>query len=631
MIARLLAACLVICALATQASAAATLLPPAEQCFEATTATSGGQAGIITALGSITAGTGYVNGTYTNVSLTGGSGSGAKATVVVSGTGVTSVVPSSFGIHYVASDVLSANNASLGGSGSGFSVPVSAIQGSGTGMIGVLGSLTGGSGGTTGTYPNVALTGGFGTNATATITVAGGAVTQVTVLNPGAAYVVGDTLSAASGSIGNVTGFSVVVNSVAINQALAGGQVFFYIPGTQTFKQTWFNADQSANHQNTNPVPLDANGCAIIYGTGSYRQILQDSLGNTVWDQITTDTSANNSYFWAGLAGGTPNVITVTDPGFNATDGTEVAFTAIATNTGAATINGIPVEKDTTGGPVSLVGGEIVQNNPVIVVYRTADNAFHITNPPIQSASGSIAPLCGTIGLRLVNDSGSPNSEIDATVTQAVMVAPTGASINRTGLSFTINAGTVGANGIDIGSLAASTVYYVFLIDNGSAPAGLISTSAISPILPSGYSYVCRVAAWETNTSAQFLKLATLGNITTATVNNLSTGTTAGFFLSTATQGTCATNLVNVTFGGIPPTANRALVNIAVASTNEIIMNYATGTSTVVQIAGANGVSGFLTGSVIVQLPTPQVLTYCNNSTGNTVYVYGWVDAVNAN
>ena len=81
----------------------------------------------IKTLGSITAGAGYVNATYTNVTLTGGSGSGAKATIVVAGTAVTTVTVTANGAGYLVGDVLSATAASLGGTGSGFSIPVTAI------------------------------------------------------------------------------------------------------------------------------------------------------------------------------------------------------------------------------------------------------------------------------------------------------------------------------------------------------------------------------------------------------------------------------------------------------------------------------------------------------------------------
>jgi hypothetical protein len=78
-------------------------------------------------LGAITGGSGYVNGSYVNVTLTGGSGSGAKATIGVSGTAVTTVTITARGAGYAVGDVLSATAASLGGTGAGFSIPVSAI------------------------------------------------------------------------------------------------------------------------------------------------------------------------------------------------------------------------------------------------------------------------------------------------------------------------------------------------------------------------------------------------------------------------------------------------------------------------------------------------------------------------
>ena len=81
----------------------------------------------IKTLGAITGGAGYVNGSYSNVTLTGGAGLGAKATIGVAGTAVTTVTITARGAAYLVGDVLSATAASLGGTGAGFSIPVSAI------------------------------------------------------------------------------------------------------------------------------------------------------------------------------------------------------------------------------------------------------------------------------------------------------------------------------------------------------------------------------------------------------------------------------------------------------------------------------------------------------------------------
>lgn len=55
----------------------------------------------------------YVNGTYTNINLTGGGGTGAKATVIVAGNVVTSVVITSSGQDYVTGNVLTLQSAAV--------------------------------------------------------------------------------------------------------------------------------------------------------------------------------------------------------------------------------------------------------------------------------------------------------------------------------------------------------------------------------------------------------------------------------------------------------------------------------------------------------------------------------------
>lgn len=71
----------------------------------------------------------------------------------------------------------------------------------------------------------------------------------------------------------------------------ANGTVGFYIPATLTDKTTW--RDYQGVTPNVNPVALDSNGRALIFGSGNYRQILKDSLGNTIWDIVIGDPVAD--------------------------------------------------------------------------------------------------------------------------------------------------------------------------------------------------------------------------------------------------------------------------------------------------------------------------------------------------
>lgn len=78
--------------------------------------------------GVIVGGSLYANATYLNVPLTGGSGTGALANVTVAGNTVTIVDIVDGGYNYLLSDVLSANAADIGGTGSGFTYTIDIMQ-----------------------------------------------------------------------------------------------------------------------------------------------------------------------------------------------------------------------------------------------------------------------------------------------------------------------------------------------------------------------------------------------------------------------------------------------------------------------------------------------------------------------
>jgi hypothetical protein len=85
--------------------------------------------GQISLTATTTVGSLYVPGVYKNVPLTGGSGSGATATIVINSSGsVSSVTLNEGGQFYVLGNVLSAATANLGGAGSGFTATVTGIS-----------------------------------------------------------------------------------------------------------------------------------------------------------------------------------------------------------------------------------------------------------------------------------------------------------------------------------------------------------------------------------------------------------------------------------------------------------------------------------------------------------------------
>lgn len=73
-------------------------------------------------------GSGYTNGTYFNVPITGGSGNSATADIIISGGAVTSVTIGNKGCFYAINNQLSIASSSVGGTGSGFVLTVTNVS-----------------------------------------------------------------------------------------------------------------------------------------------------------------------------------------------------------------------------------------------------------------------------------------------------------------------------------------------------------------------------------------------------------------------------------------------------------------------------------------------------------------------
>lgn len=75
-----------------------------------------------------TGGSSYTTGVYPNITLTGGQGSGATATITVAGGVVSAVALTNGGNFYAVGDSLTTASSNIGGTGAGFSVTVAAVN-----------------------------------------------------------------------------------------------------------------------------------------------------------------------------------------------------------------------------------------------------------------------------------------------------------------------------------------------------------------------------------------------------------------------------------------------------------------------------------------------------------------------
>ena len=147
-------------------------------------------------------------------------------------------------------------------------------------------------------------------------------------------------------------------------------------------------------------------------------------------------------------------------------------------------------------------------------------------------------------GLEISNNATTPNTKLDIAAGQCR--DSTDVYQISTSSALTINAATNGLNGLDTGSLAASTVYAVHLVADpvdGNTTGAMISTSYTAPVLPFGYSAFRLIGYIVTDSSVHFLPGYWVGN------NN------ARMFMYDAPQATAITAGADTSYTAITLTA----------------------------------------------------------------------------
>lgn len=116
-------------------------------------------------------------------------------------------------------------------------------------------------------------------------------------------------------------------------------------------------------------------------------------------------------------------------------------------------------------------------------------------------AGGGSATVQGAFKNLAVSATGL-SANITVTADEIVVENSSNAYKTLRAVNLTIAGTSVGANGLDSGALATNTWYSLWVIWNGTTTAGLMSLSATSPTLPSGYTHKARVGWVRTDGTA---------------------------------------------------------------------------------------------------------------------------------
>ena len=368
---------------------------------------------------------------------------------------------------------------------------------------------------------------------------------------------------------------------------------------------------------------------------------LIDQLFQDVWDGATMSCTASGT-----------NVITLT-PRTNVNAPTayrpnqRFSFDAAATSTGTVTllVGSLATLKLFQPGGAQAGAGNIVIGNYYEIAYDATldggNGGFIMLNSTLPSVA---QPVQGEFKNLVVTNttSGTAASHVIVTADQVLLWNASNGAINVQGVSLDINANAAGANGLDTGSFAINTWYYVWVIYNGvtATTAGLLSASATAPTMPSGFTYKARVGAIRAGAGPAFVNMmqkgrraqylvGTFGGNALAALPNILLGT-SGTFSNTAPAWTSQSISAFV-----PATASEITVvvvntqNAGVASNMQVApnSNYGGAQSATnwppLQLSSANANAV----TVSMELESTNIF-FTSSAAGGGISTFGWVDNI---
>ena len=390
---------------------------------------------------------------------------------------------------------------------------------------------------------------------------------------------------------------------LGINAVNDGGQGVFYWNSTST-------------------APDDGHNVIVPSGALTGAWIRADFVASVIFPSGGT-TSAQCGANYVFTAAGTLQLAASTS------SSKACVITAFAYG-GAITVS-LAAGTDKINGGTAGVSLTVPQGYSTTISTDAAGNYYATVILSAAATGGTTSTgISGVSGLQINNNVGAPNTKIDITAA-TVYIASSSLQVRFASFTTTIDASTSGvANGIDTGSLAASTWYFVYIIagiSSGSViKAGLISLSSTTPTLPTGYTLAYRVGAYRTDGSTHFYGLKQLSNFVQYTLSNPTVPIvlTSGVHGNPSTPTWFAVSVSNV----VPSTAASIALVLEVATNGMALAIAPNGSYTV----GAYAPIYVLSSASSVSNQTAYLLLessnvyYASNDANATLWSSGWID-----